>query len=75
MIINMSTVSFSKHDRTQWRSQVIGIGRAPAVRLTIVLTTLALSHTHERDKLWAGMCLARPGLCVCVLMVIRIGFN
>ena len=25
--------------RFQWRSQVIGIGRAPAVRLTIVLTT------------------------------------
>ena len=29
----------------QWRSQVIGIGRAPAVRLTIALTTLALART------------------------------
>ena len=29
----------------QWSSQVIGIGWAPAVRLTIALTTLVLAHT------------------------------
>ena len=63
MIINMSTVSFSKHDRTQWRSQVIGIGRAPAVRLTIVLTTLALAHTYTGQTLAGHMPgQARPSL-------------
>ena len=32
----------------QWRSQVIGIGRALAVSLTIELATLALAHTRVR---------------------------
>ena len=43
----------------QWRSQVIGIGRAPAVRLTIALTTLALTHTYTGQTL-AGH-VRRPG--------------
>ena len=43
--------------------QVIGIGRAPAVRLTIALTTLALAHTYT-GWTWAGHVpgQARPGL-------------
>ena len=49
----------------QWSSQVIGIGRALAVRLTIALTTLALAPTyHEQDdERWPGTCPARPSLC------------
>ena len=35
----------------QWRSQVIGIGRAPAVRQTIALTTLALARTYTQQTL------------------------
>ena len=49
---------------TQWSNQVIGIGWAPIVRLTIALTTLALAPTyHEQDdERWPGTCPARPGL-------------
>ena len=59
----------------QWSSQVIGIGRAPVVRLTIALTTLALTPTYHDlragrlDERWPGTCPARPGLryaTVCV---------
>ena len=52
----------------QWSSQVIGIGRAPVVRLTIALTTLALAPTYHDlragrlDERWPGTCPARPGL-------------
>ena len=35
----------------QWRSQVIGISRAPAVHLTIALTTLALAYTYTGQTL------------------------
>ena len=42
----------------QWRSQVIGIGRAPAVLLTIALTTLALARTYTQWTLAGHM----PGL-------------
>ena len=54
---------------SQWHSQVIGIGWAPAVCLTIALTTLVLVHT------WAGWTLAghmpgqaRPSLRHCLLL-------
>ena len=45
----------------QWRSQVIGIGRAPAVRLSIALTTLALAHTYTGQTLagHVGACMAK----------------
>ena len=44
----------------QWRSQVIGIGQAPAVRLTIALTTLsACVHMSGTNFGWAR---ARPDL-------------
>ena len=48
----------------QWSSQVIGIGQAPAVCLTIALTTLALMPTYheQEDERLPGMCPARPGL-------------
>ena len=44
--ISNATQWFSIKHCTQWRSQVIGIGRAPGVCLTITLTTLALTHTY-----------------------------
>ena len=48
----------------QWHSQVIGIGRAPAVHLTIALTTLALSHTYTGQTLARHVPgQARPSLC------------
>ena len=43
----------------QWRSQVIGIGQAPAVRLTIVLTTLSGTN-FGRARALPGSAFATP---------------
>ena len=57
----------------QWRSQVTGIGRAPAIRLIIALTTLVLACTNNtsarvhlsgtnfgRARAWLSLAFATP---------------
>ena len=60
--IQKARKSFFHFGRIQWSSQVIDIGRAPAVRLTVALTTLVLAHTYRyMSRTNFGWARARPG--------------
>ena len=54
----------------QWRSQVIGIGWAPAVRWPISLALRARLRDMSGTNvvLWAGTCPGRPVLCYATVL-------